>query len=44
MNEESTPRAGDGQVLGNLLCDVANLLNQGNTASLLFPRTRLAQR
>ncbi len=34
---------GDGQVLGNLLYNVANLLNQGNTSSLLFLLTELAQ-
>ncbi len=34
---------GDGQVLGNLLYNVANLLNQGNTSSLLFLLAELAQ-
>lgn len=36
-------QTGDGQVLGNLLYNVANLLNQGNTTSLLFLLTQLAQ-
>jgi hypothetical protein len=36
-------QTGDGQVLGNLLYNVSNLLNPGNTTSLLFLLTELAQ-
>jgi hypothetical protein len=35
-------QTGDGQVLGNLLYNVANLLNPGNTTSLLFLLAELA--
>lgn len=34
---------GDGQILGNLLFNVANLLNPGNSTTLLFLLTQLAQ-
>ena len=43
VNAELWARTGDGLVLGNLLYNVANLLNQGNTASLLLLLTQLAQ-
>jgi hypothetical protein len=36
-------QTGDGQVLGNLVYNVANLLNPGNTTSLLFLLSEVAQ-
>ena len=43
IHAELLAQTGDGQVLGNLLYNVANLLNQGNTASLLLLLTQLSQ-
>ena len=43
IDAELWAQTGDGQVLGNLLFNVANLLNPGNTTSLLFLLTQLAQ-
>lgn len=43
IDAELWAETGDGQILGNLLFNVANLLNQGNTSSLLFLLTELAQ-
>ncbi len=43
INAELWAQTGDGQVLGNLLYNVANLLNQGNAVSLLLLLTQLAQ-
>jgi hypothetical protein len=42
IHAELLAQTGDGQVLGNLLYNVANLLNQGNTASLLLLLAELA--
>ena len=36
-------RTGDGQVLGNLLFNVAHLLDEGNAVSMLLLLTQLAQ-
>ena len=43
IDAELWAQTGDGQILGNLLYNVANLLNPGNTTSLLFLLTQLAQ-
>jgi len=43
INAELLAQTGNGQVLGNLLYNVANLLNPGNTTSLLFLLGQLAQ-
>jgi hypothetical protein len=43
IDAELWAQTGDGQVLGNLLFNVANLLNPGNTTTLLFLLTQLAQ-
>jgi hypothetical protein len=43
IDAELWAQTGDGQILGNLLYNVANLLNQGNVTSLLFLLTQLAQ-
>jgi hypothetical protein len=43
IDAELFAQTGDGQILGNLLYNVANLLNQGNTTSLLFLLTQLAR-
>lgn len=43
IDAELWAQTGDGQILGNLLYNVANLLNQGNTTSLLFLLTQLAR-
>ncbi len=43
IHAELLAQTGDGQILGNLLFNVANLLNPGNTTSLLFLLTELAQ-
>jgi hypothetical protein len=42
VHAELWAQTGDGQVLGNLLYNVANLLNSGNPASLLLLVTELA--
>ena len=42
IDAELWAQTGDGQILGNLLYNVANLLNPGNTTSLLFLLEELA--
>jgi hypothetical protein len=42
INAHLSAVTGDGQVLGNLLFNVAHLLDQGNTTSLLFLLEELA--
>jgi hypothetical protein len=42
VHAELWAQTGDGQVLGNLLYNAANLLNSGNTMSLLFLLAELA--
>jgi hypothetical protein len=42
IDAELWARTGDGQILGNLLFNVSNLLNSGNPTSLLFLLTQLA--
>lgn len=42
IDAELWARTGDGLILGNLLYNVANLLNAGNPTSLLFLLTQLA--
>lgn len=43
IDAELWAQTGDGQILGNLLYNVANLLNQGNTAAILFLLDQLAE-
>ena len=43
INAQLLAQTGDGQVLGNLLYNVANLLNPDGTTSLLLILTQLAQ-
>lgn len=43
IDAELWAQTGDGQILGNLLYNVANLLNPGNPTSFLFLLTQLAQ-
>ncbi len=42
INAKLSAKTGQGQVLGNLLSNVANLLNPDNTSALLFILTQLA--
>ena len=42
INAQLSAQTGDGQVLGNLLYNVAHLLDQGNAASLLLLLEELA--
>lgn len=42
IDAELWAKTGDGDILGNLLFNVANLLNEGNPASLLFLLAELA--
>lgn len=42
IDAELWAQTGDGQILGNLLYNVANLLNPGNTTTLLYLLTELA--
>jgi hypothetical protein len=43
IHAELFAQTGDGQILGNLLFNAANLLNQGNLTSLLFLVSQLAR-